>query len=86
MLSQRNMPISQEWHLLHHNRGSYINLIFKHLLLIANCPESVHYSSQPQNSQFDVEEEREEEREEHSIFDNNDDSNEDRSLMQEDLE
>jgi hypothetical protein len=71
--------------LLHHNRGSYINLIFKHLLLIANCPESVQYSSQPQNSQFDVEE-GEEEREEHSIFDNNDDSNEDRSLMQEDLE
>lgn len=30
------------------------------------------YSSQPQNSQFDVEE-----GEEHSIFDNNDDRNED---------
>ena len=42
MWSQRNMPISQEWHLLHRNCGSYVNLIFNHLLLIAQlsriCP------------------------------------------------
>jgi hypothetical protein len=43
---------------------------------LLNCPESVQYSSQPQNSQFDVEE-GEGEGEEHSISDNNDDGNED---------
>lgn len=37
-----------------------------------NCPESVQYSTQPQNSQFDVEGGGGEEQE-HSIFDNNDD-------------
>ena len=43
-----------------------------------NCPESVQYSSQPQNSQFDMGEgEGGGEGEEHSIFDNNDDGNED---------
>ena len=50
------MPISQEWHLLHRNRGSYVNLIFNHLLLIAQLSIICPISSQPQNSQFDVEE------------------------------